>query len=103
MEPFDVLADAFFDSGHRCFVTGSAQTGQIALGKSLILAFQRFRESGVFEQALRTQLVERQRLFVFGLAAAVDRSNRNIVEALRPAGAEIENARFIRVIEEGTD
>src|SRR6185369_911145 len=100
MEPLDVLGDALLDRGHRRSVTGSAQAGQIALRECLVLALQRLGEGDVFQQALCPQFFERQRRLVPGLAATVDRRHRDIVEALCPAGAEVEDAGLLGMVEE---
>src|SRR5574343_1883611 len=100
MQPLDILGDAFLHRGHRGFVAGFTQFGQIALSKGLILTLQRFGEGDVFEQSLCPQFRQRQRGLTLGLAAAIGGGDGNVVEALRPAGAKVENAGLFGVIEE---
>src|SRR5574343_1167620 len=104
MQPLHVFGDAFFDAGHRRLVTGGAQAGQVGLGEGLVLALERLGEGGIFKQALVAQFGQGQRCLVFCpafcLQAAVDRSHGNIVEALRPAGTQIEDAGLFRMVEE---
>src|SRR5574343_1899313 len=100
VQPLDILGNALLDRGHRRLVTGCAQVAQVGLGEGLVLALQGFGESGVFEQALAAEFRQRERRLVFGLAAAVDRRHGDIVEALRPPGAEVENPRLFRMVQE---
>ena len=93
------MGDALLDRGHRCIIAGFAQAGQIALRECLVLALQGLGEGDIFEQALCPQFLQGQRRFAFCPAAAVDRSNRDIVETLCPSGAEIEDAGLFRMVE----
>src|SRR5574343_1410350 len=100
MQPLDILGDAFLNRGHRRFVAGFTQLGQITLRESLVLALQLLGKGDVFEQTLCPKFSQRQRGLALGLAAAIGGSDGDIVEALRTAGTEVEDAGFLRVIEE---
>src|ERR1700674_4631987 len=84
-----VAFDAFLDRKERRGVTGAAQRADVRLGEILVLAFQRLRKGRVFDQTLAARLVQPERLLALGLAAGVDRGERDVVEALRPPGPDV--------------
>src|SRR5712691_1210490 len=90
---------AFLDREERRRVARAAQRADVGLGEILVLAFQRVRERRVFDHALRARLIEAQGLFALRPAAGVDRGEGYVVEALRAARADVEDARDLRVVE----
>src|SRR5713101_5402585 len=94
-----VASDALLYRKERRGITGAAQRADVGLGEILVLAFQRVRERRVFDRALPARLVEAQGLFALRPAARVDRGEGDVVEALRAARADVEDARDLRVVE----
>src|SRR5882762_4133724 len=94
-----VAFDALLDRKERRGETRAAQRADVRLGEILVLAFQRLRKRPVFDQTPAARLVQPERLLALGLAAGVDRGERHVVEALRPPGPDVENARQLGVIE----
>src|SRR2546425_13039790 len=92
-----VARDAFLDREERRRVARAAQRADVGLSEILVLAFQRVRERRVFDQALRARLIEAQRLLALRLAARVDRGEGDLVEALRAARADVQDARDLHV------
>src|SRR5438132_9396464 len=90
---------AFLDREERRRVARAAQRADVGLGEILVLAFQRVRERRVFDQALAARLIEAQGLLALRPAACVDRGEGDVVEALRAARADVEDARDLRVVE----
>src|SRR2546425_8947949 len=90
---------AFLDREERRRVARAAQRADVGLGEILVLAFQRVRERRVFDRALPARLIEAQGLFALRPAARVDRGEGDVVEALRAARADVEDARDLRVVE----
>src|SRR3989338_7766536 len=94
-----ILRHTLLDVQERFCITAVAQRADVGLGVALVFAAQGFGERDVLDQALLLQLGETQRVLAFGTAQGVDGRRRHVVEALRLSGAEIEDSRFVRVIE----
>src|SRR6267143_6385939 len=94
-----VAFDALLDRKERRGETCAAQRADVRLGEILVLAFQRLRKRPVFDQTPTARLVQRERPLAPGLAAGVDHGEGHVVEALRPPGPDVENARQLWVIE----
>src|SRR6266849_3660342 len=94
-----IALDALLDRKERRGETCAAQRADVRLGEILVLAFQRLREGRVFDQTLAERLVQPERPLALGLAAGVDRGERDVVEALRPPGPDVENTRQLGKIE----
>src|SRR6267143_7197445 len=94
-----VAFDAFLHRKERRGETCAAQRADVRLSEILVLALQRVRKGRVLDQALPARLVQAERLLALDLAAGVDRGERHVVEALRPPGAYVENARQLGMVE----
>src|SRR6266481_9385261 len=94
-----VAFDALLDRKERRGETRAAQRADVRLSEILVLAFQRVRKRPVFDQTAAARLVQPERLLALGLAAGVDRGERHVVEALRPPGPDVEDTRYLGVIE----
>src|SRR6266850_1925419 len=95
-----VAADALLDRKERRGEACAAQRADVRLSEILVPAFQRLRKGRVLDQALTARRVQGEGRLAPGLAAAVDRGERHIVEALRPPGADVENTRQLGMVEE---
>src|SRR3989338_5388674 len=95
-----ILRHTLLDVQERLGIAGVAQRADVGLGIALVFATQGFGERDVLDQALLLQFGETQRVLAFGVAQGVDGRRRHIVEALRLSGAEVEDAGFVRVVEE---
>src|SRR5207247_3790031 len=94
-----VAADALLDRKERRAVACASQRADVGLSEILVLAFQRIRKGRVLDQTLAARLRQVDALIAHCIAAAVDRGERHVVEALRPPRADVENARQIGVVE----
>src|SRR6266513_4468291 len=94
-----IAADALLDREERGGVAGTAQRADVGLSEILVLAFERVRKRRVLDQTLTASLRQVHGLIAFCFAAAVDRGERHVVEALRPSGAGVEDARQLGVVE----
>src|SRR5213083_2644947 len=94
-----VAADALLDRKERRRVAAAAQRADVGLSEILVLAFQRIRKGRVLDQTLTARLRQVDGLIAYCIAAAVDRGERHVVEALRPPRADVENARQLGVVE----
>src|SRR3569833_2901516 len=84
-------------------ITGSAQCVDVGLRIALVFAAQLLGKRDVLDQALLPHFSQRERrelFFRFGGAQGIDGGGCDIVEALRLTGAEVEDAGFVRVVEE---
>src|SRR5256885_4999316 len=94
-----IAADALLDREERGGVAGPAQRADVGLSEILVLAFERIRKRRVLDQALAERLRQVHGLIALYLAAAVDRSERHVVEALRAPRADVEDTRHLGVVE----
>src|SRR5947207_7204093 len=94
-----IAADALLDREERGGVAGTAQRADVGLSEILVLAFERVRKRRVLDQTLTASLRQVHGWIAFCIAAAVDRGERHVVEALRPPGAGVEDARQLGVVE----
>src|SRR5712691_12121852 len=94
-----VACYALLDRQERRGETCAAQRADVRLSEILVLPFQRVRKGRVLDQALPSRLRQVHGLIASCIAAAVDRGERHVVEALRPAGADVENTRELGMVE----
>src|SRR6266540_1484014 len=94
-----VACYALLDRKERRGETRAAQRADVRLSEILVLAFQRIRKGRVLDQTLSARLRQVHGLIAFCIAAAVDRRERHVVEALRPPGPDIENTRQLGMVE----
>src|SRR5581483_9350597 len=73
---------------------------EVRLGVALVLALELLGKRDVLDQSLVADLRERERRLSVGAAARVDRGDGDVVEALRLARPEVEDARELGMIEE---
>src|ERR1035441_9965889 len=99
-QPDRVAGDTAGDVEERWRAAGGAKTGQIGLGEALVLADQGRRKVDIFDLSGANELGERQRRLAAPGPAGIDDGERHVVERLRPAAAEVEDAARLRMIEE---
>src|SRR5215218_1005193 len=87
-----VAADALGDVGERVVAADAAQPAQVRFGEALVLADQRRGKVDVVDLAGGHHLGQRlRRLAAFG-ARGIDDRHGDVVERLRMAAAEVEDA-----------
>ena len=79
---------------------GAAQLREIGLREALILALERVGEVDVLEQTLRDQVANRQRRLATQRPHGVHGGHGHVVERLGAAGAEVEDAALVGMLEE---
>src|ERR1035441_9102918 len=99
-QPDRVAGDTAGDVDEGVPAAGGAKTGQIGLGEALVLADQGRRKVDIFDLSGATGRAERHRPLAAPGPAGIDDGERHVVERLRPAAAEVEDAARLRMLEE---
>src|SRR6266853_2025039 len=94
-----VASNALLDGKERRGVTRAAQRADIGLGEMLVFSLQCFRKLRVLDEALRAHALEAERLLPRGTPTGVDRRHGDVVEALRPPRADVENTRQLGMVQ----
>src|ERR1019366_2495105 len=100
VQPVDVAGDAARHVGESMVATSAAKAGEVGLGEALVLADQGRRKVDVLDLARAHEVCERQHGFAARGPTGIDDGERDIVERLGPATAEIEDATGLRMLQE---
>ena len=83
-------------------VSNLAQGGNIGLSITLVLALQLFGEGYVADELMLVHLFQRQCAFTLRTPQGIDGCHSHVVETLRIARSQIEDAGLAGMIEENT-